>query len=100
MNNGLRWNAHPTCRRRQARATTMEAHEDLRPELNADRRRRFGATGRTLALLCECGKADCRRAVLLTPAEYEKRRAHYVRAGKGTPPPGATPLPPDEESGS
>jgi NAD(P)H-nitrite reductase large subunit len=34
----------------------------------------------------------------LTPAEYEQRRAAYVRAGKGTPPPGATPLPP--ESGS
>ena len=32
----------------------------------------------------------------LTPAEYEHRRAAYVRAGKGTPPPGATPLPPDE----
>ena len=32
----------------------------------------------------------------LTPAEYESRRAAYVRAGKGTPPPGATPLPPAE----
>jgi NAD(P)H-nitrite reductase large subunit len=31
----------------------------------------------------------------LTPAEYERRRAAYVRAGKGTPPPGAAPLPPD-----
>jgi NAD(P)H-nitrite reductase large subunit len=30
---------------------------------------------------------------LLTPEEYERRRAAYVRAGKGTPPPGATPLP-------
>ena len=29
----------------------------------------------------------------LTPEEYERRRAEYVRAGKGTPPPGATPLP-------
>jgi bacterioferritin-associated ferredoxin len=29
----------------------------------------------------------------LTPAEYEKKRAEYIRAGKGTPPPGATPLP-------
>jgi len=33
----------------------------------------------------------------LTPAEYERLRAAYVRAGKGTPPPGATPLPLDEE---
>jgi len=30
----------------------------------------------------------------LSPADYEMRRAAYVRAGKGTPPPGATPLPP------
>ena len=31
----------------------------------------------------------------LTPAEYEQRRAAYIRAGKGCPPPGATPLPPE-----
>jgi NAD(P)H-nitrite reductase large subunit len=29
----------------------------------------------------------------LTPEEYAQRRAEYVRAGKGTPPAGATPLP-------
>ena len=35
----------------------------------------------------------------LTPAEYELRRAAYIRAGKGTPPAGATPLPtPDAAS--
>lgn len=34
---------------------------------------------------------------VLTPAEYEQRRAAYIRAGKGTPPPGATPLPVDVE---
>jgi hypothetical protein len=33
----------------------------------------------------------------LTAEEYEKRRAGYVRSGKGTPPPGATPLPLSEE---
>jgi bacterioferritin-associated ferredoxin len=32
---------------------------------------------------------------LLTPEEYERRRADYVKSGKGTPPPGATPLPED-----
>jgi NAD(P)H-nitrite reductase large subunit len=32
----------------------------------------------------------------LTPDEYEKRRAAYIRAGGGTPPPGATPLPKGE----
>jgi hypothetical protein len=52
----------------------MEAHEDLRPQLNDDRRRRFGETGRLLALLCECGDADCRRTVLLTPDEYDAAR--------------------------
>jgi bacterioferritin-associated ferredoxin len=31
----------------------------------------------------------------LTPEEYEQGRALYVRAGKGCPPPGAAPLPPD-----
>ncbi len=29
----------------------------------------------------------------LTPEEYERRRAAYVRSGQGTPPPGAPPLP-------
>jgi NAD(P)H-nitrite reductase large subunit len=33
----------------------------------------------------------------LTPEEYEQRRAAYIRAGKGTPPPGATPLPQEED---
>jgi NAD(P)H-nitrite reductase large subunit len=30
---------------------------------------------------------------VLTTHDYERRRAAYIRAGKGTPPPGATPLP-------
>lgn len=30
---------------------------------------------------------------VLTPQEYEQRRAEYIRAGHGTPPVGATPLP-------
>jgi NAD(P)H-nitrite reductase large subunit len=34
----------------------------------------------------------------LTPEEYERRRAAYIRSGKGTPPPGATPLPLEENS--
>jgi len=32
----------------------------------------------------------------LTPAEYARRRAAYIRAGNGTPPPGATPLPAED----
>src|SRR5262245_45910717 len=31
----------------------------------------------------------------LTPEEYARRRAGYIRAGGGTPPPGATLLPDD-----
>ncbi len=34
----------------------------------------------------------------LSPAEYEQRRAVYIRSGKGTPPPGATPLPKPSET--
>ena len=39
--------------------------------MNADRRRRFGAANRVLALLCECGEIDCHRTVVLTAAEYD-----------------------------
>jgi len=35
----------------------------------------------------------------LSAEEYERRRAAYVRAGKGTPPPGASPLPPAGDAG-
>src|SRR5215467_1286186 len=31
----------------------------------------------------------------ITPEEYERLRAGYIRAGKGTPPAGAVPLPPE-----
>ncbi|MBY0513360.1 MAG: (2Fe-2S)-binding protein [Gemmataceae bacterium] len=30
---------------------------------------------------------------VLTPEEYARRRAEYVKSGKGKPPPGAEPLP-------
>jgi hypothetical protein len=32
------------------------------------------------------------RVETLTPAEYAQRRAGYIRAGGGTPPPGAEPV--------
>jgi NAD(P)H-nitrite reductase large subunit len=32
----------------------------------------------------------------ITPEQYALCRAAYVRSGKGRPPPGATPLPPEE----
>lgn len=34
----------------------------------------------------------------ITPEEYAQQRAAYVRAGHGTPPPGATPLPSSDET--
>lgn len=34
----------------------------------------------------------------ITPEEYARQRAAYVRAGKGLPPPGATPLPDENRS--
>jgi NAD(P)H-nitrite reductase large subunit len=36
---------------------------------------------------------------LLTPEEYAKQRAEYVQSGKGTPPPGAEPLPMADDAG-
>ena len=35
----------------------------------------------------------------VSPDEYARRRAAFIRAGHGTPPPGATPLPDDEPAG-
>jgi NAD(P)H-nitrite reductase large subunit len=35
----------------------------------------------------------------LTPDEYARRRAAYINSGKGTPPPGATPLPNEPGTG-
>jgi NAD(P)H-nitrite reductase large subunit len=34
-------------------------------------------------------------AETITPAEYARQRGNYIRAGHGTPPPGATPPPPE-----
>ena len=34
---------------------------------------------------------------VLTPEEYAAKRAEYIRAGHGKPPPGATPLPQSEK---
>jgi NAD(P)H-nitrite reductase large subunit len=46
----------------------------------------------------QAGEGETIELAALTPAEYERRRAVYIRAGKGTPPPGATPLPDDAEA--
>jgi len=54
------------------------ARDDLREVLNADRRRRFGASGRLLALVCECGDASCRRTILMTPAEYDAQQPGLI----------------------
>ena len=49
------------------------ASAELRQVFNADRRRQFGGSDptRTLALICECGRANCHRVILVTQAEYD-----------------------------
>ncbi len=44
----------------------------------------------------ELSASDCSTTELPTAAEYARERSKYVRAGQGTPPPGATPI--DEET--
>jgi NAD(P)H-nitrite reductase large subunit len=48
-----------------------------------------------LKLIHKRGTDEAEDAALdkLTPEEYAALRAEYVKAGKGTPPPGAEPLP-------
>ncbi len=43
------------------------------------------------------GKGGATDLDRVTPAEYERMRADYIRAGRGTPPPGAAPLPEAED---
>src|SRR5437763_1573893 len=52
----------------------MDRGTDTRRRMNDDRRHRFGASGRTLALLCECDDPGCTRTVLLSLEEYDARR--------------------------
>jgi bacterioferritin-associated ferredoxin len=49
-------------------------------------------------LFQQSGKAGTTEFEQLDPAEYERQRALYIRSGKGTPPPGATPLPPQTDA--
>ena len=51
----------------------MDANTSLRRRLNDDRRRRFGASGRLIAFLCECSDG-CSETVVLTPESYDARR--------------------------
>jgi hypothetical protein len=47
-----------------------------RHEVNDYRRRTFGSEPeRRVAFVCECADEGCRRAVLLTAAEYDEVRA-------------------------
>jgi bacterioferritin-associated ferredoxin len=43
----------------------------------------------------QCGESGETELEQLSAEEYARRRAEYVRSGGGTPPPGATPLPPE-----
>jgi len=48
-------------------------------------------------LFRQAGEGEATELEQLTAEEYERKRACYIREGKGTPPPGATPLPASEE---
>ena len=64
------------------RATQDRAvHSELRQSLNADRRRRFGDSGRPLALVCECGNSTCHRTVLMTPKQYDAQPGPILYPG-------------------
>ena len=58
----------------------MELADDdqLLRRLNDDRRERFGQRHPMLALICECGDADCRQTVLLSAEEYDARRPGLI----------------------
>lgn len=43
----------------------------------------------------EVEQAELESALEMSPSEYAKGRSAYVRAGKGTPAPGATPIDPE-----
>jgi NAD(P)H-nitrite reductase large subunit len=47
-----------------------------------------------LKKLFEASQAGAATADLPDPSDYARARSAYVRAGKGTPPPGATPIDP------
>jgi hypothetical protein len=54
--------------------------------LNEDRRRRFGQAERRLALVCECGEADCRRTVVVSVEDYDALRPGLIlHPAHGTP---------------
>lgn len=49
------------------------AATELRQVFNADRRRQFGGSDptRVLAMICECGQANCHRVILISQADYD-----------------------------
>ena len=52
----------------------MDHPNEIRPMMNADRRRQFGQPGRMLALVCECVDPDCRNTVLISTEDYDAIR--------------------------
>ena len=56
----------------------LEHPDDLRPRLNADRRRHFGQPGRMLALVCECADPECHNTVLISAEDYDSIRPALV----------------------
>jgi len=69
---------------RQKASPRLHDSDALRRKLNDDRRRRFGALNRPLALVCECGDPECCRTILLTPDEYDALRPGAVLHARHT----------------
>ncbi len=55
----------------------MASHAHPR-RVNEGRLRSFRDKGRQIAFICECGRRDCNRTVLLTPEQYEARRPGLI----------------------
>jgi hypothetical protein len=72
----IRADRHPS--REGSTAEPDAVHCELRQALNADRRRRFGSSGRLLALVCECGELSCHRTVLMTPEQYDAQQPGLI----------------------
>ncbi len=64
-------------------------HTRDRRKINDDRLLRFGGQEptRVIAFVCECGRRDCRRTVLLTSAEYLERRSGPILHDEHVTPP-------------
>jgi len=53
-------------------------NQDARLLMNQDRFRIFHDVSREIAFICECPDPECRRTVILTPAQYQALRPDLI----------------------